>query len=173
MILLLAGLPGTGKSAIARAVAARSGGIVLSKDGIRAALFPPKHIEYSRAQDDFVMELMLAAAAHLVRRDPKLLVILDGRTFSRRYQVDAVIRWAGKHRQSWRIAECVCPTDLAIARIKKDRAAKKHPAKNRSANLYNEVQAQWQEVRRPKLVLDTAQSRAKCVAAVMHFLAST
>jgi predicted kinase len=43
----MAGLPGTGKSTLARVLANDLGGVVLDKDVIRAALFPAALIEYS------------------------------------------------------------------------------------------------------------------------------
>lgn len=88
MLILMAGLPGTGKSTLSRAVAEEVGGTVLDKDVIRAALFPPNDIEYSTEQDEFVMRVMLKVAGYVFRKDPARYVFLDGRTFSRRYQLD-------------------------------------------------------------------------------------
>src|ERR1035438_7672853 len=75
MIVLMAGLPGTGKTTLARELAHRTQGALLSKDEVRAALFSPEDIEYSVKQDDFVMEIMLDAATppyskNLPRRPP-------------------------------------------------------------------------------------------------------
>ena len=91
MIVLMAGLPGTGKTTLARELVHRSEGALLSKDEIRAALFAPDDIEYSARQDDFVMEVMLEAARFLLQNNPARKIFLDGRTFSRRYQVDRVL----------------------------------------------------------------------------------
>ena len=52
-------------------------GCVLSKDEIRAALFAPDDIEYSTAQDDFCMDVMLQTAGFLLREDPERKVFLD------------------------------------------------------------------------------------------------
>ncbi len=49
----MAGLPGTGKSTLARTLAAKLNGVVLDKDLVRAAVFNEQWIEYSREQDDF------------------------------------------------------------------------------------------------------------------------
>ena len=91
----MAGLPGTGKTTLARELVRRTqgtgAGVILSKDEIRAALFLPEDIEYSVEQDDFVMEVMLDAARFLLRKTPARKIFLDGRPFSRRYQIDRVL----------------------------------------------------------------------------------
>ena len=90
----MAGLPGTGKTTLARELARRTQGALLGKDEIRAALFSPADIEYSVEQDDFVMEVMLDAARFLLQNAPTRKIFLDGRTFSRRYQIDRVLAFA-------------------------------------------------------------------------------
>ena len=45
MIILMAGLPGSGKTTLARELARHTEGCVLGKDEIRAALFSPDDIE--------------------------------------------------------------------------------------------------------------------------------
>jgi len=69
MIILMAGLPGTGKTTVARELVIRTEGALLGKDAIRSALFPDD-IEYSVTQDDFVMEVMLDAARFLLQKNP-------------------------------------------------------------------------------------------------------
>src|SRR4029077_15725407 len=117
MIVLLAGLPATGKTTLARELAARTSGRVLSKDEIRHALFSPDEIEYSSQQDDFCMQLMLATAAYLLQEEPTRFMFLDGRPFSRRYQIENVLTAAASLHQPWRILECVCSEETAKQRL--------------------------------------------------------
>src|SRR5712671_1739286 len=144
MIILMAGLPGTGKSTVARVLAKETAGCVLSKDEIRAALFAPDDIEYSTTQDDFCMEIMLQAASFLLRKDPNRKIFLDGRTFSRRYQIDRVLQFADELAQPWTIIECTCSEESARRRL--DVADPSHPANNRTFALYLEVKARFEPI---------------------------
>ncbi len=161
MIILLAGLPGTGKSTLAQALAPHLNAPILSKDEIRQALFAPQDVEYSTKQDDFVMQFMLKAAAWLLNKNPARVVILDGRTFSRRYQIDEVIKTANHLKQPWRILECTCPEDLARTRIESQ--VSDHPAGNRTFDLYLEVQSHFEPITLAKTTIDTSQPLEDCV----------
>src|SRR5437868_9260939 len=132
MIVILAGLPGTGKSTLARALVQRLPGAVLDKDAIRAVLFDPAHVEYSPAQDDFCQELMLQTAAYLLAKDVELHVLLDGRTFSRRYQRQRVIEFCQHMGTPWATLECVCAEQTALGRLEEAMAQHTHPAANRT-----------------------------------------
>jgi len=78
MIVLMAGLPGTGKTTLARELASRLGSRVLNKDEVRHALFSADEIEYSSWQDDFCLHLMIETAGQLLQRDPNRFIFLDG-----------------------------------------------------------------------------------------------
>ena len=167
---MMAGLPGSGKSTLARAVAARVGGIVLDKDSLRASLFPAELIEYSTEQDDFVVGLMLRVAEYLLERNSGAVVFLDGRPFGKRYQVEAVVKFAEQVGTSWRIVECVCGEKAAVRRLQADVAGRTHLAGNRDVALYREVKAGFQEIRRWKLVVRTALMLESCVRKVEEYL---
>ena len=163
MIVLLAGLPGSGKSTLARELAARTSGRVLSKDEIRHAIFSPDEIEYSTRQDDFCLQIMVETVGYMLRQHPERFIFLDGRTFSRRYQIDNVLNAAASLHQPWRILECVCSEETARQRLEEYAAAGTHPAGNRDYRLYLEVKARFEAITLPKTVINTDQSLETCV----------
>ena len=170
MIVIIAGLPGTGKSTLARVLAQRLPGAVLDKDSIRASLFPPAYVEYSLSQDDFCGEIMLQAAAYLLAKHAELHVLLDGRTFSRRYQRDRVIEFSSQVGTSWAILECVCSEASALGRIADAVAANSHLAANRTPELYREIRKAWEPIDQPKLTIDTDETVELCVERALRYL---
>jgi predicted kinase len=170
MIVLMAGLPGTGKSTLARELAARSSGRVLSKDEIRHAIFLPEEIEYSSGQDDFCVQLMIETAGYLLSRNTERAIFLDGRPFSRRYQIDNVVIAAACLHQPWRILECVCSEETARRRLAGDADLGSHPAGNRNYQLYVEVKARFEAIMHAKTVIDTEQTLETCVRQALDVL---
>ncbi|MCC6392506.1 MAG: AAA family ATPase [Bryobacterales bacterium] len=169
MIILLRGLPGSGKSTLARALAPHLHAIVLDKDLVRAALFPGDATEYSTAQDDFVIRLMLEAVRWHLEKSSNRVIFLDGRTHSRLSQVDLVRQFALSLPTHFEIIECACPPETALARIKADLFSGAHPARNRDARLLRDELAKWEPVPYPACRVDTAKPLEESVEEALAY----
>jgi adenylylsulfate kinase len=152
--VLLAGLPATGKSTLARALAKHlKDAAILDKDRVRAALFPGSMTDYASEQDELCMRAMIEAAAYMTQHRQTAFIFFDGRTFSRSAQIDAVIHAATTAGATWRILHLTCSDTIAEARLRTTDAD--HPARNRDMELYRRVQAAFEPILYPKLNLDT------------------
>lgn len=175
VLIAMAGLPGTGKSYVANALAARlsalPGGkpaVVLDKDRLRASIFPPQEIEYSSAQDNFCMDLLYQAAGYLLAKGR--IVILDGRTYARQAQVSALRDFARRSGADLKVIECVCAEEVACQRLRKDIADGSHPAANRGPEMYRQLKALSEPLDLPHQVVDTVQALETCLAACLQYL---
>ena len=166
--VIMAGLPGTGKTALAKALAQRLDGVVLSKDEVRAALFPRRAITYSGGQNDFCMSVVLMAAQRIAADRIMPFVFLDGRTFSRTHHVKQVARAAALIGAGLSILHLHCPESLALERIKQD--MERHPAKNRDPLLYFLVKSYFEPITLPKLEVDTSRRLEECVELCAAYL---
>ena len=166
--VIMAGLPGTGKTVLSEALAERLGGIVISKDKVRAALFPPGAITYSSGQNDFCMSVAMMAAQRIAADHRVPFIFLDGRTFSRTQHVQQVVEAARLVGAGFSILHLHCPESLALERIKKDQG--KHAAKNRDPLLYFLVKSYFEPITLPKLDVDTSRPLEECVERCVDYL---
>jgi len=169
--VILAGLPGTGKSTLARALVQRLGGVVLDKDRVRDVLFPGVLTDYTREQDDLCMRAIYEAAAYLTKENRAHFIFLDGSTFSRREQIDAAVGAAERAGAAWRILHVVCSPEVAEARLRTHDA--EHPARNRDVQLYREVKARFEEIERPHVEVDSTDGVEAVVSGALRDLATS
>ena len=166
--VLFAGLPGTGKSTLARAIAERLGAAVLDKDRVRGALFPGALTDYTAQQDELCMRAMLEAAAYLTELERVEYIFFDGRTFSQRGQIEDVLLAAARAGARWRVVHVKCADAVAEERLA--RSDPSHPAKNRDAALYRRIKLQFEPITQAKLEVDTTSGTDRVLTMVEEYL---
>lgn len=133
------GLPGAGKSTLARALCARRNVLHVNRDELRARLFPRGPFDDGARIAASALSFGVARRALLRRRS----VVLDGMTFAtlaQRRRARALARSSG--------ARCVevfldCPVELARQRVGADA---RHPARDRRPQLVDEVATRFARV---------------------------
>lgn len=164
----MAGLPASGKSALARRLVDQLDAVWLDKDQVRDFLFK-EAVDYEREQDDLCVDVMYKVASYHLSVRPDKPVILDGRSYSRQYQVDAVKQTATSANVALYIIECVCSPEVARIRLESDKNI--HLAKNRSFAMYQKSRATADVITEPKLVLNTEKhSVTECVRLALTYL---
>jgi predicted kinase len=166
--VIFAGLPGTGKSTLARALAERLGAAILDKDRVREALFPDALTDYTAEQDQLCMRAMMEAAAYLTERRRVKYIFIDGRTFSTQGQIEDVLLAAKRSGARWRILHVTCADAVAEARLARNDPG--HPAKNRDPALYRKIKQHFEPILQPKLEVDTTLGIDRQLAAVEGYL---
>ena len=166
--VLFAGLPGTGKSTLANALAGQLDAAILDKDRVRAALFPGPLTDYSDQQDHLCMQAMLQAAIYLTQQQRSAFLFFDGRTFSTARHREEVLRGAEAAGADWRILHLQCTDAVAEARLACSNPA--HPAKNRDAALYHALQQRFEPITQPALKVDTSAGFAPPLEAIAGYL---
>lgn len=155
-VVVLIGLPGAGKTAVAEALEQELGFHRICRDRIRAALFP--RCSYSpaekRAANNAAMralEVNCAMGRHSV---------LDGRTFSRlrdRIEVEQRITGFGANTVAVWLR---LPASLARERVA---AESGHPAADRTPELVDKVAAQFDPPAAGCIEIDASQSREEMI----------
>jgi predicted kinase len=135
LIVTLIGLPGAGKSTVARTLERRLGLRRVCRDAIRQAMFPRCDYTFIEKRAAF-RTVLLALEINCLLGEPS---VIDGMTFSRREDFDEVVALADRHGFDVLPLLIDCPPALARERIARDLADRRHPAEDREPELVDIV----------------------------------
>ncbi|HEY6543566.1 MAG TPA: AAA family ATPase [Dokdonella sp.] len=138
-IVALMGLPGAGKSMVARMLEVEFGLRLVSRDAIRAAMFP--RCDHSFAEKQAALHgVMLAVEINGLLGASS---VIDGVTFSRSEDRRRVIELARRHAFGLCMLMLDCPVEVARERVRVDRDQRAHPAADRTCELVDAVAARF------------------------------
>ncbi len=154
VVVALIGLPGAGKSTVARALEDQLGLRRVCRDAIRHAMFPRCAYSFAEKRAAFRAQLLALEINCMLGESS----VLDGVTFTRRrdlMRVDAAIRRYGFAPIPIYLE---CPPDLARARIAADVANDRHLARDRTPDVVTEVLSRFDAPPPNALVIDARKS---------------
>lgn len=151
-LLMMAGLPGSGKTAISKLLAPRINALRLDKDAVRDLVFPPTICRHDRALNDFCMELLFTAAKFAIVERNVQVVILDGRPFTLATQRSRACAVASDVGARPLFIHCTAPLEVLRSRIE----ATTHVARDRDAALLNRLAAEFETFAEDVIDVDTS-----------------
>ncbi|MBI4177524.1 MAG: AAA family ATPase [Candidatus Aenigmarchaeota archaeon] len=154
MLIVVCGLPGTGKTTIAKALSQRIGAALLRTDVIRKEmLFEAKYTEKER---DSVYENMFVTAGEKLRNGEDC--VLDG-TFYKKSLRDVAKRVAENNKSKFHIVECVLHEDFVRTRIN----ARKGDESEADFQIYQKAKNAFEPITEKHIVVDTSKDVKECV----------
>ncbi|WPP50801.1 AAA family ATPase [Catalinimonas niigatensis] len=148
MIIIIFGLPGTGKSYFGKRLAEHLGLVYINSDRIRKRL--QLSGKYGSEEKKSVYEQMLNTTEEQVQQHKG--VILDA-TFSDHSYIQKVKNLAQRHEIPTRLIEMVADEKVIIERVRKTR-----PYSEADYEVYKKMKANYEAIDETHLILDTSQT---------------
>lgn len=140
VVVALIGLPGAGKSLVARALADQLDYRRVDRDAIRQAMFPRCSYSFVEKRASF-RGVLLALEVNCMLGASS---VIDGCTFSRRADLARVDQVLRPYAYTAVPLFLDCPSELARERIARDVAENRHLARDRTPDVVGEVLARME-----------------------------
>ena len=166
MVIALMGLPGSGKTTLAAALAPRLPARIVSRDAVRAAMFRP--CSFTHREKAAAFEGVLQA----VRVNCGLghSTIVDGMPFSREGELEAVSQAGGE--AGCRVVPVLCALPVAEAQRRiRSQGEGSSPAEDRDPELVREVAERFRSPPQGTLELDATRPVDELAEAVLDWIA--
>jgi len=157
VVVALIGLPGAGKSVVARALEDQLGLRRVCRDAIRHAMFPKCSYSFAEKRAAF-RSLLLALEINCMLGESS---VIDGVTFSRHRDLARVDSVIGRYNFTAIPIYLDCPPQVARERIAADVANDRHLARDRTPDVVNEVLARFETPPATALLINANQPAAQ------------
>lgn len=148
LIVVICGLPGIGKTTLARDLAPLINAVILSSDKIRKELFP-KPI-YSKQEAKIIYDVMILLAKYLYSAE--INCIIDATFNKKRSRTDLKSKLKLPEEKLC-IVECICSEDTVVSRLK----SRKNDYSDADLRIYIRMKETYEPILEEHLVIDTCQ----------------
>ncbi|MBI4167810.1 MAG: AAA family ATPase [Candidatus Aenigmarchaeota archaeon] len=161
MLIIVCGLPGTGKTTIAKALSQRIGATLLRTDVIRKEMLSEN--TYTEKERDSVYENMLIMADEKLRSGEDC--ILDGTFYKKSLRAGAK-RIAENNKSGFHIVECLLHEDVVKRRI----TPRKNDESKADFSIFLKLRKTFEPITEKHIVIDTSKDTKDCVDKIMKEL---
>lgn len=167
LLILVCGLPGTGKSTLAKNLAKKINATVLRTDVIRKELF--NRPRYTEEEKKLIYDILFLIAKYLLQN--KNNVIVDG-TFYKKKIREKIYSIGEKTGSDLHIIECTSPEDVIIERMKRrDKRGKN--LSDADFQVYKRIKDEFEPITRRHITIDTTRSVRKTLNLAIRTLQVT
>ena len=165
VLIMISGLPGTGKSYLARKLAERETFVILESDFVRKTLFPQP--TYTAWESHWVHRTIHALIRKFLAKG--LRVIYDATNLIE-YQREMVYHIADKAGARLVIVVTVSPDEVVQERLRRRHEGQRDPGDISDATwqIYKRMARRQQPIRRNYLVVDTSQDLDQAIRKVLR-----
>ena len=147
MIIVICGLPGVGKTTLAKDIAPLVNGVLLSTDKITKELF--SRPTYGREERKLIYDAMILIAKYLHKAG--INCILDA-TFTRESSRLEIKKKLGLASKDFHIIECICPEDIILSRLRE----RKYDYSDADFSVYRNMKRIYEPVNEEHVTIDTS-----------------
>ena len=149
VLIIVCGLPGTGKTTIAQEIAKKIKASHLNIDSIRKRLF--KKPKYTYFESALVYRVLFLIAEELLKK--KINVVLDA-TFVFKFSRDEAKELAKKYKTQFKIIEAKCQKKILLKRIRKRK--KTRALSDADEKVYFKIKKEFQPIKKKHFVIDNS-----------------
>ncbi|MDO8428632.1 MAG: AAA family ATPase [Candidatus Diapherotrites archaeon] len=164
MLLIFCGLPGTGKSSLAKKLISKFKAVHLNSDVIRKELF--KERTYSEEEKEQVYLKLFELTEQELKKETN--VILDA-TFFKDFYRKKVVVLAKKLKVPFYFIECTLPSDIVKERI----LSRKNSVSEADFKVYQKLKRDFEPIRQVHLSLDMSQNFKEQFEKIQEFISKT
>lgn len=161
MIVVVCGLPGTGKTTIAKKLAPVINAIVLSTDKIRKELIP--NPTYQKEERALIFDVMILLAKYLHSADKNC--ILDA-TFNKEYSRNQVKNDLKVSEDQFFVVECICPEKIILSRLEN----RKDDYSDADIFVYRQMKKIYEPITSKHITIDTSLDSDYNVKLIYKFI---
>jgi predicted kinase len=158
LVILLVGLPGVGKTTLARRIAPEIGAVILNRDEMRDAIFPEQFLDYSREQNQVGTDALFGVLGYLLKRPRPPFTIVDGKPFSRRSEIDHVSELVERANARLLIFHCVAPPEVVATRLRNGLSDLKNVRAGRHPEKAARIRDEFEPIDLPHFTVDTSEA---------------
>jgi predicted kinase len=148
MIIIICGLPGVGKTTLAKGLAPLINAVILATDKIRKELFSKPL--YARIERRLIYDVMILMAKYLDMAGINCILDATFTSESSRREMKKKLDLASKDIN---IIECICPEDIVFSRLRR----RKYDYSDADFSVYRKMKRIYEPVKVEHMTVDTSR----------------